>query len=58
MDERIIKTRNNLFETGTKQYQLAKYLGIQDYLLCRMLNGHVPLPDELYRKIEDRYNMT
>jgi len=52
MDERIFKTRTNLLKYGTKQYQLAKHLGIQDYLLCRMLNGHVELPDALYRKIE------
>ncbi len=52
MDDRLVGIKAKMFKYQIKGYQLARFLNIQEYLLSRMLNGHIKLPGEIEKKIE------
>jgi len=35
-----------------RSYQISKEFGIPDCTFSRMLNGHIEMPDKVYRKIK------
>ena len=52
MKERIAQLKLKMFKYRVKQIELAKILGIADYMLSKYLNGHIEMPEEIYQKIE------
>jgi len=52
MNKKILDLRMELIKhkPRIRQYQLAGYLGIPEYVLSKMLNDLVPMSDEIYQK--------